>query len=221
MRQLFTGAMATRRMPRWFGAARAGDARGRAIGQVLVAYLAAGAISVGLSAALGRDPLRCEGWIASRGAASVVLSLGLGVCLGAFTIAASQIVARRAAWGRALHAALRPAVHGAGDGALLALGVASAAGEELLFRGLLMPILGLGLSSVVFGVLHQVRGPGRWGWMPWATLMGFLFGVVFLATGSLLGAIAAHAAINLVNLRFVRDNDPAPRRRALGGLLRR
>jgi hypothetical protein len=31
----------------------------------------------------------------------------------------------------------------------------------------------------------------------------------------------AHAMINGANLRFLRDNDPSPRTRALGGLLRR
>ena len=151
----------------------------------------------------------------------MLLSLGLGVCLGAMTIAASRIMVRRVAWARALHAALRPAVHGAGDVGLLAVAVASAAGEELLFRGLLQPLLGIVVSSVVFGALHQIRGPARWGWMVWATVMGLLFGCVFAATGSLAGPIVAHAMINGANLSFLRDNDPSPRRRALGGLLRR
>ena len=48
------------------------------------------------------------------------------------------------------------------------------------------------------------------------------FGSLFLATGSLIGPLLAHAAINIANLRFIRDTDvdaPAPRR--LGGLLGR
>jgi hypothetical protein len=57
--------------------------------------------------------------------------------------------------------------------------------------------------------------------MVWATVMGLLFGCVFAATGSLAGPIVAHAMINGANLRFLRDNDPSPRPRALGGLLRR
>jgi hypothetical protein len=112
-------------------------------------------------------------------------------------------------------------VHRAGDGWLLAIAVASAAGEELLFRGLMVPIFGVLVSALVFGGLHQIRGPARWGWMAWATLMGVVFGALFAATGSLAGPIAAHVAINAANLRFLRDNDPAPRPRALGGLLRR
>jgi membrane protease YdiL (CAAX protease family) len=51
--------------------------------------------------------------------------------------------------------------------------------------------------------------------------MGLLFGVLFAATGSLAGPVVAHLAINAANLRFLRDTDPAPARRELGGLLRR
>jgi len=89
-----------------------------------------------------------------------------------------------------------------------------------LFRGFLAPLIGVVASSVVFGALHQVRGPARWGWMAWATVMGLVFASVFAATGSLAGPLVAHAAINHANLRFLRDSRrQAPRR--LGGLLRR
>ena len=196
-------------------------ARRRRVIWLIAAYGAVAAAAAGVSLLLGRDPLTCPGWFEPGGAAGVLLSLGLGVCLGATTVAASRIMVRRAAWARVLHAALRPAVHGAGDVGLLAVAVASAVGEELLFRGLLQPLLGIAVSSVVFGALHQIRGPARWGWMVWATAMGLLFGGVFAATGSLAGPIVAHAMINGANLRFLRDNDPSPRRRALGGLLRR
>jgi membrane protease YdiL (CAAX protease family) len=196
-------------------------ARRRRVLLLVAAYGAVGAAAAGVSLALGHDPLSCDGWLGTRGAAAVLVSLGLGVCLGAMTIAASRIMVRRAAWARALHAALRPAVHGASDAGLVAVAIASATGEELLFRGLVLPLVGVAVSSIVFGALHQIRGPARWGWMVWATVMGLLFGCVFAATGSLAGPIVAHAMINGANLRFLRDNDPSPRPRALGGLLRR
>jgi membrane protease YdiL (CAAX protease family) len=196
-------------------------ARGRRVALMVGAYGAAGASAAGVSLVLGYDPVTRDAWLGTRGVAAVLLSVGLGVCLGATTVAASRIMVRRAAWARALHAALRPAVHGAGTGGLLALAVASAVGEELLFRGLLLQLVGLVVSSLVFGALHQIRGPARWAWMGWATVMGLLFGGIFAATGSLIGPIAGHALINGANLRFLRDNDPSPRPRALGGLLRR
>lgn len=194
--------------------------RGRVLG-LLAAYSAVGVGAAGLTLALGHDPLVCEGWLGTGGASAVLLSAGLGVCIGVVTVAATRVMVRRAAWARALHAALRPTVHGAGDAWLLAVAIASAVGEELLFRGLLVPVVGVVLSSLVFGTLHQIRGPARWGWMVWATVMGLLFGGVFAATGSLAGPVVAHAVINAANLRFLRDNDPSPRRRPLGGLLRR
>jgi membrane protease YdiL (CAAX protease family) len=195
--------------------------RKRPVVIVLAAYTAVGAAAAGMAVALGHDPLACRGWLGMQGPAAVLSSLGAGVCIGALTIAATRAMVRRAAWARALHSALRPTVHGAGDGMLVAVAGAGALGEELLFRGLLVPVLGVVLSAIVFGALHQIRGHARWWWMAWATLMGLLFGAVFEVTGSLAGPIVAHAMINAANLRFLRDNDPAPRPRPLGGLLRR
>jgi membrane protease YdiL (CAAX protease family) len=190
---------------------------------LLAAYVAAGAVAAGVATALGHDPLTCDAWLGTSGAAAVLVSAGLGVCVGATTVAVTRVVVRRAAWGRALHAALRPAVRSTGNGGLLGVAVASAVGEELLFRGLLVPLAGVVLSSLVFGALHQIRGAtaARYGWMAWATVMGLIFGALFAATGSLVGPILGHLIINAYNLRFLRDNDPSPRRRPLGGLLRR
>jgi len=194
---------------------------GRPATLLVAVYLGVGAMAAAIVVALGRDPFSCEGWLGVRGVASSLVSLGLGVLVGATTIAATPVMVRRWRWARALHLALRPAVHRAGDGALLAVAGASALGEELLFRGLLVPLVGVAVSSVAFGVLHQIRGMARWGWIGWATLMGLVFGEVFAMTGSLLGPLLAHAVINHYNLRFLRDNDPAPPRRPLGGILRR
>jgi membrane protease YdiL (CAAX protease family) len=196
-------------------------ARSRRVTLLVGAYVAVGVVAAGIAVALGYDPLTCEAWLGTRGAAATLVSLGLGVALGAITIAASRVLVRRTTWARALHAALRPAVCGAATGGLLAVALASAAAEEILFRGLVMPLVGLAISSLMFGTLHQIRGPARWGWMLWATVMGLVFGAVFAATGSLVGPIVAHAMTNGANLRFLRDNDPSPRPRTLGGLLRR
>jgi membrane protease YdiL (CAAX protease family) len=187
----------------------------------LAIYSAAVALAAGSSLALGRNPLHCTPWLEMTGAAAVLSSLGLGLCLGAGTIAMTPMIVRRTTWARALHLALRPAVHGIAGEMLLGLAIASALAEELLFRGLLVPWLGILIPSIAFGALHQVPGPARWSWMAWATVMGVLFAVVFRATGNLAGPIVAHAAINAANLRYLRDNDPSPPRRPLGGLLRR
>jgi membrane protease YdiL (CAAX protease family) len=188
---------------------------------VLGAYLVAGLAAALVALAVGRSPFVCDGWLGVRGVAAVLLSLGAGVMLAASTTFATRTLVRRFGWARALHRGLRPAVQGAGDSALAAVAVASAVGEEVLFRGLLVPAVGVVFSSLVFGALHQIRGQARWAWMGWATLMGLLFGAVFAATGSLAGPLVAHVAINHANLRFLRDAPAAVRRTGLGGLLRR
>ena len=183
-------------------------------------------VTLGLAAALatlalGRSPFVCDGWLGVHGTAALLLSLGLGVMLGASTTFATRAMVRRFGWARALHRGLQPSVHGAGDSTLAAVAVASAVAEELLFRGLLAPTVGVVASSIVFGALHQIRGSARWAWMAWATLMGLLFGTLFVATGSLAGPLVAHVAINHSNLRFLRDTTTAVKRTGLGGLLRR
>jgi membrane protease YdiL (CAAX protease family) len=189
---------------------------------VLSAYVAAAALAAGIAVALGRDPLRTRSWVGLEGGPSIGWSVIMGGALAGATVLASRVIARRAAWGRALHAALRPAVRDADGVTIAVMAVCSGVGEELLFRGLLVPLLGIVLSSVAFGLLHQVRGPARWVWAGWACAMGALLALVFCVTGSLAGAVLAHVAINAANLRYLRDRDPSPPApRHLGGLLDR
>jgi membrane protease YdiL (CAAX protease family) len=94
----------------------------------------------------------------------------------------------------------------------------SGLGEELFFRGFLVPVIGVAAQAAIFGLAHQLRGPSRWVWVGWATLVGLCLGLVFALTGSLVGPIVTHVLVNGYNLAFLRDHDPTPRRR-LGGLL--
>jgi membrane protease YdiL (CAAX protease family) len=188
-------------------------------------YAVVALVSAGFAILLGANPLVTESWLGeadTSGAAGVTMSLGLGAMLAAATAFATRAFVRRFAWARALHAELRPVVRDADDRSIALLAVSSGVAEELLFRGLLTPMIGVVLSAIVFGVVHQARGRGRVAWMAWAFVMGLLFGAIFRATGSLLGAIVAHVAINAANLRLLRDTDPEPKAaRPLGGLLRR
>jgi membrane protease YdiL (CAAX protease family) len=181
--------------------------RGIEVG-VVSGYAAAGALAAGLAVALGRDPIRTTSWVGLEGRAGAAWSLLLGGLLAAFTVIASRILTTRTEWGRALHEALRPAVRDADGVTLGCMALASGVGEELFFRGLLVPLVGVIASSIGFGLLHQVRGPARWAWAGWAGGMGMLFALVFTVTGSLAGSVLAHVAINAANLRYVRDVDP-------------
>lgn len=186
----------------------------------LAVYGSLALVTLGIDAARGASPIESAAWIDLPAWARHTVSVAGGLLLAAATVYATRSFVKRWSWAKMLHANLRPAVRGAGDATLVVLGLASGVAEELFFRGLLTPVLGLFASSIAFGALHQLRGRTGWIWAAWAGVMGLLFGSLFLATGSLLGPIVAHVTINVINLRFLRDTDTEPRKpRRLGGLL--
>lgn len=86
---------------------------------------------------------------------------------------------------------------------LLWLGLLPGLSEELLFRGVMLPAIGLNwfgvlISSLCFGVLH-FSGWQQWPYIVWATFIGGVLGVSALYTGNLLVPITAHATTNLVS----------------------
>jgi uncharacterized protein len=187
---------------------------------IALAYSALGALGATIAEAFGQSPVTTKPWLGEAGPIAAVESLALGIVVAAATVRTTRVLGR-AGWARALHADLRPIVHGLGDGEIVVMALASGVGEELFFRGCLTPLLGIFLSSAAFGVLHQVRGRARWAWAGWATVMGVAFATIYELTGHLVGPIVAHVTINLVNLRYLRDHDPEAKPRALGGLLAR
>ena len=120
----------------------------------------------------------------------------------------TRISVHRYSWAQHLHLELRPIAHGLTLWQIVLIAFFSSLGEELLFRGLIEPWIGLLPTSVIFGALHQVPSDSRWVWMTWATAVGLAFGAIFEATGSLLGPFLAHALINAINLTYLRDYDP-------------
>jgi membrane protease YdiL (CAAX protease family) len=83
--------------------------------------------------------------------------------------------------------------------------------EELVFRGFLIPVIDAAtgsvaiaavVSSAVFGVLHAYQRPAG---AVRAAALGLLLAIPFLLTGSILPAMAAHAAIDLISGLVLRD----------------
>lgn len=75
--------------------------------------------------------------------------------------------------------------------------------EELLFRGVMLPAIGLSVtglvvSSVCFGVLHM-SGWQQWPYAIWAITIGLVLGGSALLTGNLLVPIVAHVTTNFVS----------------------
>ena len=88
----------------------------------------------------------------------------------------------------------------------LALSLTSAVGEELFFRGFL---LGLGLTflpawgailaqAVLFAAFHPAPR-AAWAYPLWTGLIGAWFGIVTMATGSIVPGILAHYVFNHLN----------------------
>ncbi|CAA9259548.1 FIG00561988: hypothetical protein [uncultured Coleofasciculus sp.] len=83
------------------------------------------------------------------------------------------------------------------------LGLLPGMSEELLFRGVMLPAVGLNATglvatSLLFGVLH-LSSPQQWPYVVWASVVGLLLGFSALATGNLLVPIVAHVATNLIS----------------------
>ena len=157
-------------------------------------------------------------WLALEPGVSHTYSLLLGAAFGALVVISTRPLVARFAWAKNLHRELRPFASSISMTGIVVLALLSAFGEELVFRGLLQPWLGLFPQALLFGVVHYLPGSSRWVWAAWAMLVGLALGAIFQLTGSLVGPLAAHALINGVNLTYLKRHDPEPQRR-LGGLL--
>jgi len=133
-----------------------------------------------------------------------------GVLVALAVIASTRVLVRKTKWARTLHAEFREVLGPLRSTEIAVFALSSGIAEEMLFRGAMQPALGLVLSSLLFGAVHM--GPIRrfWPWTLWATVMGFVFAVLFAATGELLAPVVAHVLINYENMHFIEAFDPAP-----------
>jgi len=81
--------------------------------------------------------------------------------------------------------------------------VASAVGEETLFRGALQSTLGLIPASLIFGLCHILPDRRALPWTVFALAAGFGLGALYSWRGGLAAPIAAHFVVNLINLRLI------------------
>lgn len=157
-----------------------------------VLALVAVAVSVGHA---GRLP-----WRVTDAVQPVWVQLGVGLGGGLALVAVSRWLDAHFAWSRRLTAGFAERIGPSSPARALAFGCSSGVGEELLFRGLLLPLVGWTASSVIFGILHFV--PQR-SWLPWtvvAVVGGFYFGALAVLTGTVLAPIVAHTVVNTLNL---------------------
>lgn len=155
---------------------------------------------------LGPDPesLAARYQLGGDGATDI----GLGLLLGwAAVIACDQALARHD-WARFLDRKIRQATDGMTASQAVFLALTSGIGEELLFRGVVHPLLTAELGRVVGGLLGALvfalahLGPDRrfLGWSLFAWVMGLVLAGLYEVTGGLLAPISLHCCVNGLNL---------------------
>jgi membrane protease YdiL (CAAX protease family) len=133
----------------------------------------------------------------------LILSPLLGVAIGLVVVFLTRLAVHRFDWARQLHRSFRGLLGNLHARDIFILAVASSVGEELLFRGALLPWVGLLAQAVIFALLHV--GPGL-RYLPWtasALVMGLALGLLHQEMGDLGGPIAAHFTINYLNLGYI------------------
>lgn len=132
------------------------------------------------------------------------MNLGFGVALGLGLTGLSGIV--YAAWGIYRQSAdfyLGMVLQPLEVLDVVWLGILPGLSEELLFRGVMLPAIGLDpigivLSSMCFGVLH-VTNAKQWPYGVWATVVGMLLAFTMVETGNLFIPIVAHITTNFIS----------------------
>ncbi len=168
---------------------------------VIGLYGAMALVALVIAAARGNPDLyrldpTMESWLLGVGP---VIGFGIGVLVVGLT----RLATTHFQWARDLHTSFRDLLGPLTGKEIVILALASSIGEELLFRGALLPWLGVWIQGVVFALLHV--GPGK-RFLPWtisALVLGVGFGWLAQWTGNLGGPIAAHFAINFLNLRYI------------------
>ncbi|MEX2502756.1 MAG: CPBP family intramembrane glutamic endopeptidase [Trueperaceae bacterium] len=91
--------------------------------------------------------------------------------------------------------------------AAIALALATSAGEELLFRGVLLDRIGLVGQALAFAVLHPAGRKG-WSYPLFAFAAALALGALVVITGRIVPAMVAHTVVNGVGLWTTRRSLP-------------
>lgn len=131
---------------------------------------------------------------------ALLWGLGLGLSI---TIASSIIYRLWADYRRSADYYLALIIQPLALPDLIWLGLLPGLSEELLFRGVMLPSIGLNwygliISSLCFGVMH-FSGSQQWSYVIWATAIGLVLGWGALETGNLLVPVVAHIVTNLLS----------------------
>lgn len=143
------------------------------------------------------NPFTTSGALGFVGPISIAASLLAASVVAAIFVFYTRFVRDHFAFGRRLAADLEARTSGMQPLSIVLVAASASLGEEILFRGVLVPWCGVLLSSVAFGALHARSG---WAWALSASIFGALLALVFVATGSLAGPVIAHFIVDAAAL---------------------
>jgi membrane protease YdiL (CAAX protease family) len=143
---------------------------------------------------------------------SIWNAIGLGVLAGAACMVANYLLDRslRIIFGRRYINAFETfalcVIGRMGPAEALAGGIMAGVGEEPLFRGVLLPlcgppVMGILVAGVVFGLAHYLRRE-YYGFLIWGMGEGFVFGTLYVVTGSILVPAIAHGLFDTVGFLY-------------------
>ena len=177
-------------------------------GLILALYLGLLGVGIAWGAARGQPNifvLSSNGGVGQAQPQSTLVGVGLATALALLVAFATRWAVHRLSWARTLRREFREVLGPLAASEILLLAVTSSVGEEALFRGAMLPHLGLWLSSALFALPHI--GPGA-KFLPWTAtsfVAALLFAQLFLYSGNLAAPICAHFLINFLNLHYITD----------------
>ena len=140
---------------------------------------------------------------------TLLAGCALALALAAAVVGLTRLATRRTDWGRQLRGVFQEVLAGLDSRQILLLALGSALGEEIMFRGVLHPRLGLWVTALMFGAMHLSPRRALWPWTVFALVMGVVLGLLTDYSGTLWPAIVLHFAVNYFNLhQLVEQPDP-------------
>ena len=130
-------------------------------------------------------------------------ALVVGLTLGLVVVGASRLGVRYSNGLRGMQEAFASTLGEMSGAQVWVAAVASAVAEEALFRGAMLPTIGIWWSSAVFGILHTPMERRMRLWPVMAFVMGVGFALSAMAFGHLLAPMVAHFTINFLNLKEI------------------
>jgi membrane protease YdiL (CAAX protease family) len=124
----------------------------------------------------------------------------VGLLAGLAVVTLSGFTMRRTAWGRKLAETFAAILGPLSRSQAWVLALLSGFGEEIFFRGLLQPALGLVITSLLFGLAHFLPRREILPWTLFSIGAGFLLGWLYQFSGNLVAPIACHVLVNGINL---------------------